>query len=96
MRATTKDLEEPKRVGRYLRGRPVGAIVFEPQTLPGFLDMFCDVDHAGQLGTRKSRAGMAVMWEVTFDQAWERGAVASLNSTRFFRSSVYVTESKQC
>ena len=30
---TTKDFEELKRVGRYLRGRPVGAIVFEPPTL---------------------------------------------------------------
>ena len=59
---TTKDLEELKRVGRYLRGRPVGAIVFEPQTLLGVLEVFCDADHAGDLGTRKSRSGMAVMW----------------------------------
>ena len=59
---TTKDSEELKRVGRYLRGRPVGAIVFEPQTLPGALKVFCDTDPAGDLGTRKSRSGMAVMW----------------------------------
>ena len=32
---TTKDFGELKRVGCYLQGRPVGAIVFEPQTLPG-------------------------------------------------------------
>ena len=60
--ATTKDLQEFKRVGPYLRGRPVGAIVFEPQTLLGVLDVFCDADHAGDLGTRRSRSGMAVMW----------------------------------
>ena len=34
-RPTTKDLEELKRVGRYLRVRPVGAIMFEPQIVPG-------------------------------------------------------------
>ena len=51
---TTKDLEELKRVRRYSRGRPVLAIVFEPQTLLGVLEVFCDADHAGDLGTRKS------------------------------------------
>ena len=30
---TTKDLEERKRVGRYLRERPAGAILFEPQNI---------------------------------------------------------------
>ena len=60
---TTKDVEELKRVGRYSRGRPVGAIVVsEPRTLPGVLELFCDADHAGDLGTRKSRSGMAVTW----------------------------------
>ena len=59
---TTKDLEELKRVGRYLRVRPVGAIVFEPQTLLGVLEVFCDADHAGDLGTPKSRSGVALMW----------------------------------
>ena len=48
---TTKDLEELKRVGPYLRGRPVGAIVFEPQASPGVLEVFCDADHAGDLRT---------------------------------------------
>ena len=42
--------------------RPVGAIVFELQTLPGVLEVFCDADHAGDLGTRTSRSGLAVMW----------------------------------
>ena len=59
---TTKDLEELKRVGRHFRGRPAGAIVYESQTLPGVLEVFCDADHAGDLGTRKSRSRMAVMW----------------------------------
>ena len=36
--------------------------MFEPQTLPGVLEVICDADHAGDLGTRKSRSGMAVMW----------------------------------
>ena len=43
---TTKDVEEVKRVGRFLRGRPVGAIVFEPEILPGVLEVLCDADHA--------------------------------------------------
>ena len=60
-RPTTKDLEELKRVGRYLRGRPVGAIVFEPQTWPGVLEVFCDAGHAGYLGTYRSLSGMAVV-----------------------------------
>ena len=71
---TTKDLEELERVRRHLRGRPVGAIVFEPQTWLGVLEVFCDADHAGDLGTRKSWSGMAVLCGVTLDQAWERGA----------------------
>ena len=29
---TTKDVEELKRVGSYLRARPVGAIMLEPPT----------------------------------------------------------------
>ena len=61
---TTKYLEELKCVGRYLRGRPVGAIEFEPQTLPGALEVFCDADHARESRTRKSRSGMAVMWRL--------------------------------
>ena len=51
-----------KRVGRFLRGRKIGTIVLEPQTLLGVLEVFCDADHAGDLGTRKPRSGMAVMW----------------------------------
>ena len=47
---TRKDLEELKRVGRYLRGRQVGAIVFEPQTLLGVMEVFGDADLAGDLG----------------------------------------------
>ena len=50
-----------KSVGRYLRGQPVGAIVFQPRTLPGVLEVFCDADHAGDVGTRKSRSGMSAM-----------------------------------
>ena len=36
--------------------------------------MFSDVDDAGDLGTRTSLSGMAVLWGVTLDRAWERGA----------------------
>ena len=36
--------------------------MFEPQSLPGVLEVFCDADHAGDLGTRESRSGVAVMW----------------------------------
>ena len=53
--------KELKRVGRYLRRRPVAGIVFEPPTLLGVWEVFCDADHAGHLGTRTSRSGMAVM-----------------------------------
>ena len=54
--------EESHDKRRYSRGRPVGAILFEQQTLPGVLVVFCDADHWGDLGTRKSRSGTAVMW----------------------------------
>ena len=37
---TSKQWEELRRVGRYLRGHPVGALVFEPQELPGMLEVF--------------------------------------------------------
>ena len=43
---TTKDVEKPKSFARYLRGRPVGSILFEPQMLCGVLVVFCDADHA--------------------------------------------------
>ena len=59
--SATKDFEELKRVGCYLRGEHVERSCFEPQTLPGVLEVFCDADHAGDLGTRKSRSGMVVM-----------------------------------
>ena len=59
---TSRHWEELKRVGRYLRGQPVGRLIFEPQELPGVLEVFCDADHAGDLETRRSRSGMAVMW----------------------------------
>ena len=36
--------------------------MFEPETLPGVLEVSCDADQAGDLGTRKSRSGTAVMW----------------------------------
>ena len=65
--STPKDLEALQRGGRYLRRRPVGAIVFEPQKLLGFFEVFCDADHAGDLGIRNSLSGMGVMWEVTLD-----------------------------
>ena len=46
---------------RSVTTRPVGAIGFEPQTLPGVLEVFCDADHAGDLGTQKSRS--VAVWE---------------------------------
>ena len=55
---TTKDFGELKRVGRYMRGRPVGAIMFKWQTVPGVLEVFCDADLAGNLKTRIWRSGM--------------------------------------
>ena len=54
--------EELKRVGRYLKGAPAGRLLFEAQTLPGELTVYCDADHAGDVETRKSRSGMAIMW----------------------------------
>ena len=70
---TTKDLEELKRVACYLRG-PVGANVVEPQTLAEIVQVFCDADHAGDLGTRMFRFETTVMWESHFDQSWRHGA----------------------
>ena len=36
--------------------------MFELQTLLGVLEVFCDAYQHGDLGTRKSRSGMTVMW----------------------------------
>ena len=71
---TTKDLEELKRVGRYWRERPVGIIVFEPQTLLGVLKVFCGANHAGDLGNTQVSLWNGSCVVVTLDQAWERGA----------------------
>ena len=54
--------EELKRVGRYLKGAPVGRLLFEAQTLAGELTVYCDADHAGDVETRKICSGMANMW----------------------------------
>ena len=53
---------------------PLKRSFFERQAFPGVLQVFCDADHAGDLESRKSRSGMAVVWWVTLDQAWDRGA----------------------
>eukprot|EP00972_Heterocapsa_arctica_P055692 8215969-Heterocapsa_arctica.AAC.1 len=43
-----------KRVGRYLRGAPVGRILFRWQSIPKVVEAFCDSDHAGDPISRKS------------------------------------------
>ena len=66
---TTKDLEELKRVERYLRGRPVGAIRFGTRTLPGVLEVSCDADHA-RLGITQVPIWNGCCVEVTLVEAW--------------------------
>eukprot|EP00972_Heterocapsa_arctica_P081268 11976731-Heterocapsa_arctica.AAC.1 len=56
------DWENLKRVGRYVRGAPVGRILFRSQSIPKVVEAFCDSDHAGDPTSRKSRSGMALMW----------------------------------
>ena len=51
----------------------VGAIVFEPQTLSGVLEVFCDPDHAGDLATQKIQRNGSHVGNA-FDQKCERGA----------------------
>ena len=48
--------------------------MFEPQTLVGVLEVFFDAGHVVDLGTRKSRSGIAVMWESHLMKHGERGA----------------------
>ena len=50
-------------LGATCEGDQLERSCFEPQTLSGVLEVFCGADHAGDLGTRKSLSGMAVMWE---------------------------------
>jgi len=56
------DWESLKRAGRYLKGYPVGKVVYEPQAQQETLRAFCDSDHAGDPISRRSRSGMVVMW----------------------------------
>eukprot|EP00972_Heterocapsa_arctica_P062065 9151274-Heterocapsa_arctica.AAC.1 len=51
-----------KRVGRYLRGAPVGRLLFRSHSIPKVVEAFCDSDQAGDPILRESRFGMALMW----------------------------------
>ena len=70
----TKDLKELKRVGRCLRGRPVGDIVFEPQTLPVVFGGVLRRRPCWRLGNAQNPLWNGSHVWIALDQAWERGA----------------------
>ena len=47
------DMKDPKRLGRYLAGKPRVVNVFYPQRETKFIKIHCDSDHAGCLITRR-------------------------------------------
>jgi len=56
---TVHDWEQVRRLGRYLRGRPMAALRFREQALSPFVDVFTDADWAGCALSRKSTSGVA-------------------------------------
>ena len=60
--------------------------MFKPQTLLGVLEVYFDADHVGDLGTRKSQSGMAVMLGA-LDQACDCSAEHRRTSGRQFMRS---------
>ena len=55
---TASSLEDLKRLGRYLKGRPDMAIRLDQQKMPSRLLISVDSDYAGDRATRKSTTGM--------------------------------------
>ena len=53
-----RDLQDLKKLGRYLKGRPRAFYQFRPQRHQGTITVYVDTDHAGCLVTRKSTTGM--------------------------------------
>eukprot|EP00959_Pyramimonas_sp_CCMP1952_P144462 3024060-Pyramimonas_sp.AAC.1 len=56
------NMEELKRIGRYLKKCPAGRPLFPSQGLPDKISAYCDSDYAGDPITRRSRTGMALQW----------------------------------
>ena len=57
-RPTASSMEDLKRLGRYLKGRPSVAIRYDEQDMPHEIRISVDSDHAGDRSTRKSTTGM--------------------------------------
>jgi len=57
-RPTKSSMEDLKRLGRYLKGRPSMALRFSQQDMPKYLRVSVDSDFAGDRSTRKSTTGM--------------------------------------
>ena len=65
-----KDLQALKRLARYLVGCPRMVIEFRAQSMPKFIDTWCDSDWAGCPDTRKSTSGGIIMWGDHPIKAW--------------------------
>ena len=57
-RPTQSSLEDLKRLGRFLKGRPSVALRFEHQQMPRNIRVSVDSDFVGDRSTRKSTTGM--------------------------------------
>ena len=68
-RPTTKDHEELKRLGRHLRGRPVGSIIFEPHNIASSFGSVLRRRQRWRLGETQIAFWNGGHVEVTRDQA---------------------------
>ena len=59
---TLGDVQRLKRLGRYILGRPIGALFFAAQSLPEEVLLEVDSDFAGYLATRRSTIGVAALF----------------------------------
>ena len=54
------DMQDLKKLARFIKHRPRVVTYYECQEVPTRLDVLCDSDHAGCLETRRSTTGIVV------------------------------------
>ena len=71
-RSDAEDLDNRKRVGRFVVGRPRVKCLFEWQSHPGALHALADADWAGDRQTRKSVSGRMTLLGKHLIKAWTK------------------------
>ena len=65
-----KDIEQMKKLARYLKGNPRVIQVFKPQPMPKRINIWSDSDYAGCLETRKSTSGGVIQLGEHVTKIW--------------------------